>query len=91
MRRLAGILFMLFVLAVPVLAQGPDDVPRITVQELKASIEKNEAVTVVDVRSRGSFERSDVKIKGAVRIAPNELNERASELPSGRDLIFYCS
>lgn len=83
------IITLLMLAAIPAFARMDDDVPRITVQELKARLDRRENITVVDVRSRGSYERSKVKIKGAVRIPPDELNERASELPMGSELVFY--
>jgi hypothetical protein len=57
MRRLLEALFLslLFVvlsqLIVPVVFSAADNVPRITVQELKAKMDKGEDVVIIDVRA----------------------------------------
>lgn len=64
---------------------------RITVEQLKASIEKNEPVTILDVRSEGSYESSDKKIKGAVRILTDEIESRLKEIPRDKPVVTYCT
>lgn len=88
MRTLLGFLLVLF-MASPALSFDPASVPRMAIEELKAKMDKGESVAVVDVRSKKSYEASDVKIKGAIRIAPEELNDRAGELPIGKEMAFY--
>src|ERR1044071_9403419 len=44
------------------------EIERIAVEELKAKIAKNEPVTIIDSRSQGSYDGSNQKIKGAIRI-----------------------
>ena len=68
-----------------------DDVPRITVQELKAKIDKGEDLVVVDVRTGKDYEGSRIKIKGAVRIPIVQLEERYKELPMDKEIITYCT
>lgn len=64
---------------------------RITVEQLKASIEKNEPVTIIDVRSEGSYESSDTKIKGSVRMQTDEIESRMKEIPPDRLVVTYCT
>lgn len=81
----------LLLMASSAYALGPDDVPRITPEELKARLDKGEKIVVLDARSAISYARSPVRIKGDVRIAPHEISERAKELPFGREIAAYCT
>lgn len=88
---LAGAGFCLLLLSSFAYALGPDDVPRITPEELKARLDKDEKIVVLDARSVISYARSPVRIKGDVRMAPHEISERAKELPSEREIVAYCT
>ncbi len=75
------------------LVQAQDPYPgiaRITVDELKALLEKRTPVTVLDVRS-GMVNDEELRIKGAVRIPPEEIERRLSELPRNREVVTYCA
>jgi hypothetical protein len=67
------------------------EVERVTVDELKARLEKNEPVTILDVRSEGSYESSDKKIKGAVRMLTDEIGSRLKEIPRDAMIVTYCT
>lgn len=67
------------------------DVDRITVEELKAKIEKNEPVIILDVRSEGSYESSDKKIKGSTRMLTDQIESRLKEIPQDRVVVTYCT
>jgi predicted sulfurtransferase len=91
-----GLLFFLSVvflyhLTVPAVFSQADDVPRITVQELKAMTDKGEDLVVVDVRTGRDYEGSKIKIKGAVRISIVQMEERYRELPKDKEIITYCT
>jgi hypothetical protein len=97
MRRLLKGLFLslLFILLnqliVPAAFSATDVIPRITVQELKAKIDKGEDVVIIDVRAGREYEDSKIKIKGAIRIPIVKLEDRISELPRDREIITYCT
>jgi len=78
-------------LIVPVGFSATDDVPRITVQELKAKMDKGDDLVVVDVRTGNDYERSKIKIKGAIRIPIVQLEARSNELPRDKEIITYCT
>ena len=67
------------------------EVPRITVEELKARLAKNAPVFIIDSRSPGSYDSSEIKIKGAVRIPMDEVEARLSEIPRDREIVVYCT
>lgn len=93
MTKYVSLFFLLFAFmtAIPAGAVGPGDIPKTTIQELKTKLDNGENVVILDVRSRGSWRASDVKIKGAVRIPPDELRARASELPFTGEIVAYCT
>jgi hypothetical protein len=78
-------------LTVPAVFSAADDVPRITVQELKAKMDKGDDLVVVDVRTGFDYERSKIKIKGAVRISIVKMEERYRDLPMDKEIITYCN
>lgn len=92
MARSIGLAVMFFFLmASAAFCAGVDDVARITPVELSARIKKGERVVVVDVRSSGSYERSAVKIRGAVRVSLNDLDKSASGFAPDSAFVFYCT
>jgi len=97
MRRLLKGLFLslLFVLLnqliVPAAFSATDIVPRITVQELKAKMDKGEDIVIIDVRTGREYEESKIKMKGAIRIPIVQLENRINELPRDKEIITYCT
>jgi rhodanese-related sulfurtransferase len=66
------------------------DVPRISIQELKALIDKSSPVTIVDVRPKDIY--ATEHIKGAISLpykSQIEL-EDAMALPEDRLIVVYC-
>jgi membrane protein DedA with SNARE-associated domain len=68
-------------------------VPRVQVEELigKLSSEDADKVLVVDVRSHGYYNADAARIKGSVRIEPNNLEEELRKLPKDKDVYLYCT
>jgi 3-mercaptopyruvate sulfurtransferase SseA len=68
----------------------------ITVEELKAKVAGNERLTIVDVRSTGSYIGSDDKIKGAIHVKLRRLKSRLAypplkNTPRDSEVITYCA
>jgi membrane protein DedA with SNARE-associated domain len=70
-----------------------DVVPRIQVQELAARLASETAnlVQIVDVRSHGYYDVGAERIKGSIRIEPNNLEEEIKNLPKDKDIYLYCT
>jgi len=69
-----------------------DNVPRMTVQELKTKMDRGEDVLILDFRTGSEYTASKIKIKGAVRIPLHELEDsRYKELPQDKEIIAYCT
>lgn len=68
-------------------------VPRVQVQELLEKLSSKEAdrVLVIDVRSHGYYDPDAARIKGSVRIEPNNLEEELKKLPKDKDVYLYCT
>jgi membrane protein DedA with SNARE-associated domain/rhodanese-related sulfurtransferase len=66
-------------------------VSRMTVQELKAALDRGERPFVVDLRHKLEFLVNPRTVATAVRIAPDELPLRHAELPRDREVVLYCT
>ena len=66
-------------------------IPRITKEELKAKMDRQEDVVIVDVRAEDSYNSSNQKVKGALRITLEELERDVKKIPEGREVITYCT
>lgn len=67
------------------------EIERITVEELKEKLAKTAPVFIIDSRSQGSYDGSEIKIKGAVRIPADEIEARLKEIPRDREIVVYCT
>ncbi|HYK22372.1 MAG TPA: rhodanese-like domain-containing protein [Pyrinomonadaceae bacterium] len=79
-------------------AVGPQTptVARIGVEELKAKINNNQPVTIIDVRSSEGFANSSTTIKGSIHFKVRRLRSRLSfpplkDLPKNREIVVYCA
>ncbi len=70
-----------------------DVVPRIQVQELAARLASEEGgqVMIIDVRSHGYYDVGAERIKGSIRIEPNNLDQEIENLPKDKDIYLYCT
>ena len=70
-----------------------DVVPRIQVQELAALLasEDSARVLIVDVRSHGYYDIGAERIKGSIRIEPNNLDKEIEGFPKEKDIYLYCT
>jgi membrane protein DedA with SNARE-associated domain len=66
-------------------------VARIHPQELRTMLGRGEEVTIVDLRHAKDFERDPYTLPGALRLSPEELNEKHGVIPRDRDVILYCT
>jgi len=74
----------------------PPEIDRITAEELKTKLAKNEAVTIVDMRAIDSIAQSADRVKGAIHMKERRLHYRLSfspfkELPRDREIVTYCA
>ena len=79
--------------ALPVIEGDSDETApdRITIQKLKQKMDAKEDIVILDVRSKESYSGSPVKIKGAIRMLPDEVQERMNDLPKNKLIVAYCA
>jgi hypothetical protein len=70
----------------------PDATP-ITIDELRARLDRGERVTIVDARSERTWEQDDRMARGAIRLPPNDAVRAAKELGLDQhgSLVVYCA
>jgi len=68
-------------------------VPRVQVEELarKLASDERDNVLILDVRSHGYYDAGAARIKGSMRIEPNNLSEELKTLPKVKDIYLYCT
>jgi membrane protein DedA with SNARE-associated domain len=68
-------------------------VPRVQVMELarKLQAEESEKILLVDVRSHGYYDSGAARIRGSIRIEPNNLSAEIEKLPKDKDIYLYCT
>ncbi len=64
------------------------DVPRITIQELKAKLDAGQAV-VFDARRQLDYAKKH--IAGSISLPQGDVAARLAELPSDKLAVFYCT
>lgn len=66
-------------------------IARITPEELKRKIEAGEEVVVVDLRHSLDFDAEPQTIPGAIRLAPDKVEEGHNQIPRGREIVLFCT
>ena len=64
---------------------------RITKEDVRRRMDLGEEIVFIDVRNPGPWERAARKIKGATRIALNELDKRIESIPKNKPVVTYCT
>ena len=87
---ICGMAAILVVLAMGVsLVGGADRIPRMTKEQLKEMLGKPEVI-VLDVRATGDWEKTQMKIQGAVREDPNKATKSwAEKYGKDKTIVLY--
>lgn len=64
---------------------------RIEPEELKQMLDEGQEVVIVDLRHNLEFEAEPQSIIGALRLSPDELEEKHDQIPRDHDVILYCT
>ena len=57
----------------------------------KLASEDKYKIVLVDVRSHGYYDSGAARIKGSIRIEPNNLSEEIKTMPKEKDIYVYCT
>ena len=89
-----GSLFTLIVIFVAGLLLSPlyagSDPPTMTKEELKAHLGV-QGFVIIDVRRASDWNKSENKIKGAVREDPDSAKDWATKYPKDKAIVLYCA
>ena len=89
-KRFIGILFVFLGMGMYVTSVMSADAPRMTKDELKALLGSPDLI-IIDVRLGGDWKESDLKIKGAVREEPRDVESWANKYSKDKTLVLYCA
>ena len=64
---------------------------RISIHELKRMMDAKEEVVIVDNRAGSAYIGSTVKIKGAIHITLDDLEQKMKDLPQNKLIVTYCT
>ncbi len=65
----------------------PDMLERIDGKQLRERLQRGEEIVIVDAREANGYERSNVRPKGAIRIAPGSSDLSAVNLPNDKMIV----
>jgi len=68
-------------------------VPRVQVEELARRLTSGDKdkILLMDVRSHGYYDPGAARIRGSIRMEPNNLAEEIKTLPKDKDIYVYCT
>lgn len=66
-------------------------IARILPEDLHEMIQSGEDLVIVDLRHSVDFEAEPTTLPGALRMSPEEIEDRHEELPRDREIILYCT
>jgi membrane protein DedA with SNARE-associated domain len=66
-------------------------IARITPDELKSKIDAGEEVVIVDLRGSLDFDAAPQTIRGAIRMAPEQVEESHTQIPRDREIVLFCT
>jgi hypothetical protein len=87
---LAQMISIFFVLGMFATSALSADVPKMTKEELKGLL-GNPGLIIVDVRVGRDRTGSDLKIKGAVREDPKNMESWVNKYSKDKTLVLYCA
>lgn len=66
-------------------------IARITPEELARKLAAGEPIVIVDLRHALDFEVEELTIPGALRITPEEIENRHVEIPRSGEIVLFCT
>jgi rhodanese-related sulfurtransferase len=89
-KRRSIVLIATILLTIGVFTACKGDISRMTRDELKTML-GNPDLVIIDVRLEREWNKSDSKIKGAVREEPVHIESWANKYPKDKILVLYCN
>jgi rhodanese-related sulfurtransferase len=67
------------------------EVTRVTVDEVRARLDRGEPLAIVDARSADAWSKATSRIPGAIRVPPDDVAPHLEEIPRDRAVVTYCT
>ena len=64
---------------------------RVTVDEVKARMDRGEAFTFIDTRNPKAWAEAPTKLPGAIRVSADDAEQNLEKIPRDRTVITYCT
>jgi membrane protein DedA with SNARE-associated domain/rhodanese-related sulfurtransferase len=64
---------------------------RLTPDQLRARLESDDPIRIVDLRAAIEYQATRQTVPGAIRMDPEELDDRHKEIPRDCDVVLYCT
>lgn len=64
---------------------------RLTPDQLRARLESSDPIRIIDLRSAIEYDVTRQVVPGAIRMDPEELDDRHEEIPRDCDIVLYCT
>jgi hypothetical protein len=71
--------------------QAEPQAPKISQAALRSRLEKNEPLTLLDVRHPAQVAADPRTLPGAILMPIDDVERRLGELPTGREVVAYCA
>ena len=89
--RTVSILLPLLLIFSSSVALAQESAERVSIDELKEKMERQEKILIIDARAGKSLLGSRVQIRGAVHFTMSDLEKGTGDLPRDREIIIYCT
>lgn len=66
-------------------------VNRVTVDEVKARLDRGEPIAFLDDRNPQAWGEADTRLPGAIRVPADEVERHLDEIPRDRAVVTYCT
>jgi rhodanese-related sulfurtransferase len=87
---LVALIVVILLIACQSLTASPDHVPRITKEQLKPLLGSPQTA-IIDVRSAPEYNHAQERIKGSIRVEPQNVKAIIDKYPKDKTLVLYCS
>jgi membrane protein DedA with SNARE-associated domain/rhodanese-related sulfurtransferase len=64
---------------------------RLTPDQLRARLESTDPIRIIDLRAAIEYDATPQIVPGAIRMDPEELDDRHAEIPRDCDIVLYCT
>lgn len=64
---------------------------RITVDELRERLERDEDMFLVDTRNPKAWAEAETKLPAAIRVPADQVEQHLADVPRDRTVVTYCT